>query len=112
MSTFDIIIDPFGNEVFLPKDLFTPKVLEVKLLDLFDKPAKVIEAPALMMQVSGDLEENYYYRSVGWDSTLLICTRKIAGRWIAQYISDNPSSKQLYEIYKKGRITNFTDATI
>lgn len=104
MNNTETVIDPLGNEVLLPKHLFDLNALQVELLDVYDKPSKVIEAPAMMMQVSGTTEENYYFRSVGWASSLLIGAKKIEGRWIAYSVLKNPSTQNLRDIYKAGNV--------
>ena len=102
MNNTETIIDPLGNEVLLPQNLSDLNYLGIDILEVFDKPSKVIEAPAMMMQVSGAFDENYYFRSVGWENSLLIGTKKIAGKWTVHTVLRNPSSQQLREIYKTG----------
>ena len=104
-----MIIDPLGNEVLLPHSLNDLNRLGLDILEVFDKPSKVIEAPAVMMQVSGLFDENYYFRSVGWENSLLIGTKKIAGKWTVHTILRNPSSQQLREIYKAGNTVQLID---
>jgi hypothetical protein len=102
MNNTETIIDPLGNEVLLPLHLCDFTTLGVDMQEVYDQPSRVIEAPAMMMQVSGADDENYYFRSVGWENALLIGTKKINGRWTVHVILKNPSSKQLRDIYKNG----------
>lgn len=104
MNNAETIVDPLGNEVLFPKHLTDLSRLGKDLLDVYDMPAKVIEAPAIMMHVSGSSEENYYYRSIGWENALLIGTKKIGNRWIVHSIQNNPSSQHLRDIYKAGNV--------
>jgi hypothetical protein len=104
MNNSETVIDPLGNEVLFPKHLTDLGGLGKELPDVYDMPSRVIEAPALMMQVSGSTEENYYYRSIGWENTLLIGTKKIGNRWIVHSILNNPSGQHLRDIYKAGEV--------
>jgi hypothetical protein len=98
-----LLIDPLGNEVILPETLCDFTKLEVDACEVYDKPSRVIEAPAIMLEVMQGPAENYYYRSLGWESNLLIVTKKIEGKWTAHKVMKNPSGKQLSDIYKKSR---------
>lgn len=109
MNNTETIIDPLGNEVVLPHSICDLHVLGVDSLEIYDKPSRVIEAPAMMMQVSGAFDENYYFRSVGWENSLLIGTKKINGIWTAHIVMTNPSSQQLRDIYKKGNHVNLIE---
>ncbi len=110
MNNTETVIDPLGNEVLLPQSLSDLTSLGIDMQEIFDKPSKVIEAPAMMMQVSGaTFDENYYFRSVGWENSLLIGTKKIAGKWTVYTILKNPSSQQLREIYKTGNNIQLID---
>lgn len=109
MNNAETVIDPLGNEVLLPNYLSDLSAIEMDALEVYDKPSKVIEAPAMILQVSGSADENYYFRSIGWESLLLIGTKKIDGRWTAHIVVKNPSSQQFQDIYKKGCQVNLID---
>lgn len=105
----DIFIDPLGNQVVLPKNLCDLEALGVNTLEIYDQPFKVIEAPAIILQVVGTINENYYFRSIGWQSTLLIVTKKVGEKWLAHKIFKNPSGKQLQNLYTKGNKINLIE---
>ncbi|HYH16871.1 MAG TPA: hypothetical protein VD794_16680, partial [Flavisolibacter sp.] len=83
--------------------------LDIDSQEIYDKPSKVIEAPAMMMQVTGVSDENYYFRSVGWENSLLIGTKRINGKWTAHTVVKNPSSQLLLDIYRMGSHVNLIE---
>jgi len=101
-----LLTDPLGNEVILPEGLCDFSKLDVDATEIYDKPRRVIEAPAIMLQVN-DSAENYYYRSLGWDSNLLIATKKVKGKWTAHMVVKNPTGQQMSDIYKKSKEITF-----
>lgn len=109
MNNAETVIDPLGNEVILPHHLCAFPHFDTDGQELYDKPSKVIEAPAMILQVNGALDENYYFRSIGWESLVLIGTRKEKGKWTAHLVVRNPSSQQLRDIYKNGNHVNLID---
>lgn len=104
MNNTETIVDPFGNEVLLPKHFADLSILGQEMADVYDMPSKVIEAPALMMKIKDGSEENYYYRSIGWENALLIGTKRIGERWIVDTILNNPSSEHLCNICKASNV--------
>lgn len=109
MNTVETIIDPLGNEVLLPQHLCELRALDTLLPEAYDKPSKVIEAPAVMLQVSGTADETYYFRSIGWESILLMGTKMVEGKWTVHEVVINPSTQQFRDIYKKGKQVNLID---
>jgi len=109
MNNAETVIDPLGNEVILPSHLCELLELDTDWLEIYDKPSKVIEAPAMILQVSGITDETYYFRSIGWESLLLIGTKKVKGIWTAHLVVNNPTSQQFHDIYKKGCNVNLID---
>ena len=109
MNNAITVIDPLGNEVVLPHHLCALPLFNPDEQELYDKPSKVIEAPAMILQVNGTADETYYFRSIGWENLVLIGTRKVKGRWTAHLVVRNPSSQQLRDIYKNGNQVNLID---
>ncbi|ANE50612.1 hypothetical protein [Flavisolibacter tropicus] len=104
MNNTETVVDPLGNEVLLPKHFADLSILGNEAPEVYDMPSKVIEAPALMMKFEGGSEENYYYRSIGWENALLIGTKKIGDRWIVHSMQNNPSSEQLCDICRSNNV--------
>jgi hypothetical protein len=102
-----ILIDPLGNEVLLPEGLCDFKKLNVDSDEVYDKPSKVIESPAIMLQSENGPDEHFYFRALGWNSNLLIAAKRVNGKWTAHEVTKNPTSQQLGAIYKKSREVNF-----
>jgi hypothetical protein len=109
MNNEETVIDPFGNEVLLPHQFCELSSFDTDMLEVYDKPSKVIEAPAMMLQVSGSSDETYYYRSIGWESILLIGTKKVEDKWQVHIVVKNPSTQQFRDIYKHGKQVNLID---
>jgi len=94
------VTDPLGNPVLLPGDLFklTPKA------GIYDDASAVITKPALVIEINNGNEiEMYYFRSIGWDHTMLITVRQKNDRWEASSLERDPPNEILADIMKKGR---------
>jgi hypothetical protein len=94
------VIDPLGKTIYLlPGILFSENEAE----EIYDDAAAVIEKPALLVEVhDNNVTELCYFRSIGWNKTLLIIARWNNGRWEADHCIKNPSSETLSAILKKG----------
>jgi hypothetical protein len=94
-------IDPLGRTIhLLPSILFFENEEEGILNDV----STIIQKPALLIEA----EENhqihfYYFRSVGWNKTLLLVTRFDNGRWEAYKYEKNPPSEMLSVLLKRGK---------
>jgi hypothetical protein len=95
-------IDPLGNVVFI-----VPGICAVKDgpdAEIYDDVAIVIQKPALFIEVaSGISKEFYYFRSVGWNNTMLITARFQHERWEACACVKNPPNDDLAQLLKKGK---------
>jgi hypothetical protein len=93
-------IDPLGKTIhLLPGIFFTRNEAN----EIYDDAAEVIQKPALLVEVHENKETQFYYfRSIGWNNTLLIIARFHSDRWEAYDCIKNPSSKMLSSILKKG----------
>jgi len=102
-----IAIDPYGNEVKVPKKLL-PAVLRMENNPaIYDGPERVIQHPALLLTSCNEPQasltetcENHYFRSIGWENTVLISARKQEGRWTAYRCLSNPSFKLLAQLFR------------
>ena len=94
-------IDPLGKTVhLLPGILFSENEDE----GIYDGATTVIKKPALLVEVNENNETQFYYfRSVGWNKTLLLTTRFHEGRWEAFQCLKNPSSEMISALLKKGK---------
>jgi len=94
-------IDPLGKTIYLlPGILFT----ESEADEIYDDATTVIKRPAILVEVNENNETQFYYfRSIGWNKTLLLIVRWNSGRWEAYNCIKNPSSQILSSILKKGK---------
>jgi hypothetical protein len=94
------VTDPLGNVVLLPGDLFklTPKA------GIYDDASAVITKPALLIEINnGNEKEMFYFRSIGWDHTMLIMVGQRNDQWEAVSYQRDPPNELLADIMKKGR---------
>jgi hypothetical protein len=95
-----IAVDPLGKAIHLPKISYDGN----ETAEIYDDAATVIEKPALIIEVTENGETQFYYfRSVGWNNTLLIIVRFIHDRWEAFDFVKNASSQLLLSVLKKGK---------
>lgn len=101
MANEVVALDPFGKTIHL---LPAVSIIENEAAEIFDDAATVIEKPALVIEVTENNETQlYYFRSVGWNNTLLITVRHTNNRWEAYNFIKNASSQFLLSVLKKGR---------
>lgn len=95
-----IVTDPFGKMIHLlsrmPLDENDPN-------EIYDDAVAVIKKPAIVIEIKENNETQiYYFRSVGWNSTLLIIVKLNNSRWEAYEYIKNPPSEILSAALKKG----------
>jgi hypothetical protein len=95
-----IITDPLGHAVHLPRELclLVPEVEG----EVYDELATVIEKPAVLIRLTNLPTELIYYRSIGWNNTLLIKVRDTGKSWLAYSCARNPDIAQLAQLIKQG----------
>ena len=104
MTNGDLVTDPFGKKIYLlPEICATGNELN-EGENIYDEVAAVINRPALLIEVKENNEsEFYYFRSVGWEHTLLINVHFRNQRWEAFECKKNPDSRELSVLLKKGK---------
>ena len=94
--------DPLGNTIFLlPGTGLSSQ--EKNAPDIYDDIVAVIQKPAILIRVSGETDELFYYRSVAWHHTMLLVVRFQNGRWETAECFHNPSAEVLSDLLKKGK---------
>lgn len=93
--------DPLGKTIYLlPAIFFT----ENEANEIYDDAATVINKPAMLIEENQNNETQFhYFRSVGWNNTLLLTVRFNNDRWEAYKCIKNPSSQMLSGLLKKGK---------
>jgi hypothetical protein len=94
-------LDPLGRTIFLLSGISITRNEEY---GIFDDAATVIKKPAILLEVKENSEtEFYYFRSIGWNNTLLIKVHFKNNRWEAYHCTKNPSNEELTAILRKGK---------
>ena len=98
-----IIEDPLGNRIrFLNASCETNDPESEG--EIYDDTVRVIQNPAILIEYgNGAQMEMYYYRSIGWNDTLLIKTRRVNGEWEVYYCERNPESTVVHELLRTGK---------
>lgn len=98
-----IITDPLGNRVKLPDNLCATERLKQEG-EVYDDLTTVITKPAILIELSGsDPLQLYYYRSIGWNHTLLISVRRAGTEWEAFECRRNPEFAVLSDLLRNGK---------
>lgn len=96
------VLDPLGKTIYLPADICDKDNAQADVI--YDDVQTVIERPALLIEVTENSDYYfYYYRSVGWNQTLLITVHLRNSQWQAVGCQKNPSTRELSLILKKGK---------
>ena len=94
-------VDPLGRTIHLLPEISFPENEEEGILN---DASTIIKKPALLIEIEENNEKQFYYfRSVGWNKTLLLIVRFNGGRWEAYKCIKNPSSQMLSTLLKKGK---------
>jgi hypothetical protein len=97
-----IITDPLGNQVRI-----SPSLCDVGLqathYETFDDALDVIRRPIMVIELTDSPTlQLCYYRSISWDTTLLIMTKKTDDEWEAYRCIKNATPQTISELLKKG----------
>jgi hypothetical protein len=96
-----LAIDPLGKTIYLLPGIFFTKNEEH---EIYDDITTVIRKPAILIEVNENNETQFYYfRSIGWNYTLLITVKLKDSRWEAYNCVKNPSSEILAALLKRGK---------
>ena len=96
------ILDPFHNKVYLTDGICFN--ISRNATEIYDDASMVIRKPAMMIEVhENDDRYLYYFRSVGWHSTMLITVHFNNERWETFECKKNPTNETLSALLKKGR---------
>ena len=94
-------VDPLGKTIVLSPEACA---IEDNGYEIYDDATAVIQKPALLVEVNeANATVFYYYRSVGWNSNLLISVGWNNNRWEVMTCQRNPSSEVLSGVLKKGK---------
>ncbi len=95
------VLDPLGKTIYLPLGICDKEDTQQ---DIYDDVQTVIQKPAILIEVTENSENYFYYfRSIGWNQTLLITVHLRNSQWEAVHCQKNPSTRELSFILKKGK---------
>jgi hypothetical protein len=98
-----ILTDPLGNKIKFLDSLCAIEQF-VQAGEVYDDLSTVITRPAILIELSDSIPlELYYYRSVGWNHTLLIGVRRSGSEWEAFQCQRNPEFAILSGLLKNGK---------
>lgn len=97
----NIVTDPVGYDIHLPVGICNEGQEEMKQKSAFKSMQQVIEAPSCIIEMPN--QQRCYFRSLGWNFTVLICVALQEGKWTAISYSKNPSEAHIQELLKEGK---------
>ena len=93
--------DPLGKEILILSSIILDRNEEE---GIYDDAATVIKRPAILIEIEEhNTTEFFYFRSIGWNNTMLIRVRFFNNRWEAYQSIKNPSSEELTSLLKRGK---------
>lgn len=95
------IEDPLGHMVSFQKEMLFLDAQDTNTHDLYDDLYSVIKKPALLIQTDPPKELNYF-RSLGWQFSVLIKAKPGNSHWEAYKCIINPSDKDIVALMKAG----------
>lgn len=94
------VIDPLGKIIYLLPGISIDKNEET---GIYDDVAAVIQKPAMLIELKENDEAEFcYFRSIGWNQTMLIKVQFNNARWEAYDYVKNPSNQELSALLKRG----------
>jgi hypothetical protein len=97
------IDDPLGRKICMAGNLCSLANKEINSLDLYDDLSSVIKNPALLIQTSDIPPDFFYFRSIGWNLSVLIRVKFLNHFWQAYKCTINPSDADIVELLKNGK---------
>lgn len=96
------LADPLGNEIHFNDTICGSNGASMKTEEILDSATEVIAKPTLMFRLPNSYVSQYYFRAVGWDTTILIGVAKIDGHFEAVQCIKNPSHQLIHDLMNKG----------
>lgn len=97
------VVDPLGLTIFILHDIAL-SIHEVDDPDIYDDVSTVIQRPAMVIETfEKGRRQLHYFRSVGWNHTLLIAVECRNHRWETVRSEKDPSSLSIAELLQRGK---------
>jgi hypothetical protein len=103
MDGFTLLKDPLGNEVRLPSTITELDGSLREMQDIFDDVCTVIEKPSLLFQLIDGSIEQYYFRAIGWNKTMLIGAERKEGFYQAFTYEMDPPKDRIAQLFSLGK---------
>lgn len=95
------VMDPLGKNIYLLSNIILDKNEDD---GIYDDATTIIRKPAILIELKEeDRSELYYFRSIGWNKTMMIKVRFNNNRWEAYQCIKNPSSNEVTSLLRKGK---------
>lgn len=94
--------DPFGNKVILDEALCGLEANRMLTEDLYDAVTDVITRPTMMFKTTDKLIRQFYFRAIGWHTSLIIGVTKRNDEYEAYECIKNPSFEMFGTLLKHG----------
>jgi hypothetical protein len=100
----NLLVDPFGLEIILEdEDCFSDEKAGGR--HYYNDFHSVIEKPAYIINLpSSSPPERYYFRTIGWEISLLIRSQLIGKEWRANHCEVDPADDHIKKLAEKGQI--------
>lgn len=96
-------LDHEGQPVFIGTYLLDKDNNFVHSFPLYLRIAKTIENPTVVIDILVTCHKRYYYRTINWERTLLVCVKTSNGlRRVDQYFEE-PSGKFMAQLYRNAK---------
>lgn len=102
MANEAMATDPLGNQIHLISTSLPSG--DSPNYEIYDDVSLVIKKPAMLVEIiKDDNKEMYYFRSMGWEYTLLIKVEFLNDRWETTKWTKNPTNGELSRLLKVGK---------
>lgn len=97
------INDPLGRIISFSKKLCSLEIEHIDSHDPYDDLSSVIAKPAILIETSDLPVKLFYFRSIGWQLSVLIKVKFEKRLWEAYKCIINPSDADIVGLLKKGK---------
>lgn len=103
--TEDIVYttDPLGRKIYIAKNLCCLENIIIDSPDQLDDLFSVLKKPAILIETTSSPAEYLYFRSIGWNLSVLMQVKLTYDFWEAYKCTINPLDADIVELLRDGR---------